>query len=366
MPVDQYIGGIEHAILHLLYSRFFTKALRDVGLLHDVREPFTSLLCQGMVIKDGAKMSKSLGNVVDPMHIIATYGADSLRMFILFLAMPEKELEWNDQGVAASHKFLLKVESIMLETPKTRKMRSNKDKHIVSKMHKTIKLVTEYMEDFRFNLAIGAVMDFASSLITYKQEHVDATVYKEGVETLLVLLAPFAPHLAEELWEKMGHKDFISLAAWPKYDAKKIDEKAEFIEATVGNIVSDISEIKKLAHLEKLQKVTLILAQKWKYAFVKKFKVLFEKEHNVGVLIKKLVDKEHGQEISKLVPMLVKNPGKLPLLVLDQKEERAALEEYLSVLEKECCCHVEIELEEKSTEAKAKSALPGKPAIVLS
>jgi leucyl-tRNA synthetase len=364
MGVDQYIGGIEHAILHLLYARFFTKALRDIGLVK-VDEPFKSLLCQGMVIKDGAKMSKSLGNVVDPIEIIESYGADTLRLFILFLALPERELEWSDQGVTATHKFLLRVYTLVKDTPKFRTTEIGKDKQLVSKMYRTTKLVGELVESFRFNHAIGAIMEFTGVLHKYKQDPVNKAVYDDAVETLLLLLSPFTPHLCEELWATTKHDGFISLAAWPSYDVRKINEKAEFLEESIDALVKDIRQIQKLVNLTGLNKVTLIIAPQWKYSFVKKFKQEVEKERNAGVLIRKLMVKEQGKAISKLVPALLKNPAKVPKLVLTQKEELHALEEQRAALEKTFACPVELVLAEKSADAKAASAMPSKPAILV-
>ena len=364
MDVDQYIGGIEHAILHLLYSRFFTKALRDLGYIKGVDEPFKRLLCQGMVLKDGAKMSKSLGNVVDPMNIINTYGADSLRVFILFLATPEKELDWSDQGVVAANKFLLRVVSLFSEKPKFRATSNSKDKQIISKMHKTIKLVTEHMESFRFNMAIGSLMQYVSAIQKYKQEDVNGDVLHEVYVSLLKMLAPFAPHLAEELWSNK-HEDFISVAAWPKFDESKIDEKAEFIEDSVDNLLSDVEEIKKLAKIKKLKSLKIIVSPSWKYEFVSKFKKLYAKEKNVGVLIKFLANKENGKQVAKLVPVFVKNPSKVPLVVLSQKEEMEIFNDKKKFIESVLGCKVIVESAENSSEGKAKNALPSKPALVV-
>ncbi len=227
MPVDQYIGGIEHAVMHLLYARFFTKVLSDLGLCQ-IREPFINLLTQGMVIKDGAKMSKSKGNVVDPNYIISKYGADTARLFILFAAPPEKELEWSDQGVEGCYRFLNRVwklvhemmpflkDEIDVEMDKT-------DENLKHMIHRTIKRVTEDIEErFNFNTAISRIMEFVNALQKYNEEreNKNSRVLKEAINTLIVILSPFAPHMCEELWEKIGNKESVYFESWPSFDER--------------------------------------------------------------------------------------------------------------------------------------------------
>lgn len=350
MPVDQYVGGIEHAVGHLLYARFITKALRDLGMLN-IDEPFIALFNQGIVYKDGHKMSKSFGNVVYQTDISDKYGIDTARVFLMFVAAPDSDMEWSDQGVEGSFRLLQKISRIA-ELPFAKP--TEIDEH---KRHGTIQQYTTLLNQFKFNTAIIALMQYAEYLTDHPT--------RNGYEDLLKLLSLFAPHTAEELWHTIGNKTFVSVEKWPVADRKKIRPEIEqvlaFAEATKG----DINEIQKLAKLEKVSNVMLIIASDWKYGFMKKFKVLIEKERDIGKLIKSLVDKEHGAEISKLVPMLTKNPAKVPLVVLTWKEEMAALESFQSSLEKEFGCRVSIEREEKSTEAKARNALPGKPAIIL-
>ncbi len=366
MAVDQYIGGIEHAILHLLYARFFTKALRDLGL-HKVDEPFARLLCQGMVIKDGAKMSKSLGNVVDPAEIMDKYGADTARLFILFAALPEKELDWSDQGVQASYRFLNKVYSL-LEKVEYRSEASNKDSFIESKMHKTIRTVSDYIQDFKFSLAIGAIMEFVGALQNYRKEPVQKNIYADAVKTTLLLLGPFAPHVCEEMWEATGNKSYISVADWPKFDAKKIDEKAEAAEEMVHTLKSDINTVKELLNFDSLKKVQIIVSASWKFDFMRLFKEELAKTRDVSEIIKVLMQtdlKRYGQEISKLVPKFVADPGKISDVVLDQDREIKQMESHIDFLKEEFSAEIEVIKAEDSQEQKAKSAMPGKPAILV-
>ncbi|MFX4261623.1 leucine--tRNA ligase [Pelotomaculum propionicicum] len=250
LAVDQYIGGVEHAILHLLYSRFFTKVLYDLDLVSN-QEPFTNLLTQGMVLKDGAKMSKSKGNVVSPEDIIARYGADTARMFILFAAPPERDLEWSDQGVEGCFRFLNRVWRLvepLEETLKKAPVRQaanlvgiNREMRRVT--HKTIKKVTEDISTrFNFNTAVSAIMELVNALYQFKEvpeSDRDPAVLKEAVDSLLLLLAPFAPHITEEIWEATGHEGSVHLQGWPSYDPEAIVEDEITIVVQVNSRVRD-------------------------------------------------------------------------------------------------------------------------------
>lgn len=368
LPVDQYIGGIEHAILHLLYARFFTKALRDLGL-HNVNEPFQRLLCQGMVLKDGTKMSKSVGNVVDPGPIIDEYGPDTARLFMLFTSLPEKELEWSEQGVAGNYRFLNRVYNLLGADYKTRTDKNNKDKHLISKLHSTIKEVTEFMEEFKLSLAIGKIMELVNTINSYKEDLVNESIYKEVVEKLILLVSPFVPHIAEELWEKAGNKNFVSLEEWPSYDEKKIDTKAEAYEEIASQTTADINKVLELIGMKKPSKIKLIVSAKWKYDFFKLFKSEIAKTRDVkvlmGVILKEKEMKAHGQDVVKMIPVLAKDITKLPKEVLDQKTELESLNEVSKKLEEEFSCKIEVEAADISKEAKARVANPGKPAILV-
>ncbi len=236
LPVDQYIGGVEHAILHLLYSRFFTKVLRDLGYLN-IDEPFTNLLTQGMVIKDGAKMSKSKGNVVDPHDLINEYGADTVRLFSLFAAPPEKDLEWSAQGVEGSSRFINRLYRFIEANAPHISMKSGsasdlgeQGRLLHRKTHQTIRRVTENIENnFHFNTAISAVMElFNTMTATTDNEKVskkaEQHIVREALEVILVLLSPMIPHFCAEMWEKLGNRDSIEFAAWPQFDAQAASE----------------------------------------------------------------------------------------------------------------------------------------------
>ena len=234
LPVDQYIGGVEHAILHLLYARFFTKMLRDLGYL-TVDEPFTNLLTQGMVIKDGAKMSKSKGNVVDPNELIEQYGADTVRLFSLFAAPPERDLEWNAQGVDGASRFLNRVYRLVIhnltcfdQTAIVDLTALNEPSRILHrKTHQTIRRVTENIEsNFHFNTAISGVMELVNLASTVADEVIDPAVQRDTLETILTLLFPMVPHFCEELWQISSHSRQLNYAMWPQYnvEAAKDDE----------------------------------------------------------------------------------------------------------------------------------------------
>jgi len=251
MSVDQYIGGIEHAVMHLLYARFFTKVLRDMGYV-TCDEPFTNLLTQGMVIKDGAKMSKSKGNVVDPDALIKKYGADTARLFSLFAAPPEKDLDWSDQGVDGSYRFLNRVWKLVHERLDV--VRSavaldvatlNSDEQKLRRaVHKTIRKVTEDIEErFHFNTAIAAIMELLNTLqSTELDSPQSAPVMKEALQSMVLLLAPFVPHIAEELWQQLGHTEQISAAAWPDYDRNAVvDDEVLVVVQVNGKLRSKIT-----------------------------------------------------------------------------------------------------------------------------
>ena len=227
MVVDQYIGGIEHAILHLLYSRFFTKFFQDLKMI-DFAEPFDKLLTQGMVLKDGEVMSKSKGNIVDPDSMIKNYGADALRLFILFAAPPETELEWDERGLEGAFKFLNRVWRIQDN------LKNNVDQDVLKSLHKTIKKVSIDFTEFKFNTAIASLMELTNVIY---QSGADKEVFLK----LLIMLSPIAPHFAEELWQNLGNKESIFKASWPKYDPKLlVQESVELVIQVNGRVRSKI------------------------------------------------------------------------------------------------------------------------------
>lgn len=356
MPVDQYIGGAEHAVMHLLYARFFTKVLRDLKLLH-FSEPFKVLFNQGMVCKDGAKMSKSHGNVVSQEDVEQKYGIDTARLFMLFVASPGKDIEWSEEGVQGSFRFLQRAESLF-EKPRAAKA----DKSVESKVHSTLKLVTEYLESFELNKAIIALMDCVG-FVEQKAE-----VHPKALELLTLMLSPFVPHVAEEFWEKLGKKPFACTQKWPKVDGKKINLELEYQNVLFENLKVDVYGVLKLTNILKPMALKLFIADQWKHDFFADVRKQFEKTKNVGEIIKNLMQtplRKHGEVVTKMVPKLINEPARIPPHILGQKKELAAFEAVKAQLAKEFSCAVEIVKEQDSQEQKAKNALPGKPAIVV-
>ena len=258
MPVDFYSGGVEHAILHLLYSRFFTRVLRDVGLVR-FDEPFTRLLTQGMVLKDGHVMSKRKGNVVDPDDMLEKYGADALRLYVMFVAPPEKEVEWSDAGLEGSFRFLLRVWRLVDHwagtiggegLPRCGDDPTPAERDLRRKTHETIRRVTVDIEErMHLNTAVSSLMELVNDLYKFSESTAQGAptrseplpgrverpqtiaVLREAIDALVAMLSPFAPHMAEELWARLGHAGGLSKASWPSFDAEVA--KAETIVVPV-------------------------------------------------------------------------------------------------------------------------------------
>ena len=225
LPVDQYIGGVEHAILHLMYSRFFTKVLYDMGLV-SFEEPFARLFTQGMIVKDGAKMSKSKGNVVSPDSLIDRYGADTMRLYILFIGPPDKDAEWNDRAVEGIWRFLNRVwvlTDILKDMPAQGD--SAADRQVLKKTHATIKKVTMDMEgDFHFNTAVSSIMELVNTLYANREKGISQDVFRTAVKNMILLLYPFVPHISEEMWQRLGEEGLLVEHPWPEYNEDYLKE----------------------------------------------------------------------------------------------------------------------------------------------
>ncbi len=304
MPVDQYIGGIEHAILHLLYSRFFTRVLRDLGYV-DFSEPFKNLLTQGMVCKEtkkcpkhgylypeevkddrciycgekvetgrSTKMSKSKKNVVDPEKLIERYGADTVRMFCLFAAPPEKDLDWSDQGVEGAYRFLNRLWRVVVDNidillkvnpykGEIDKLPKEEIRDLYRKVHQTIKKVTDDIEDrFHFNTAISSIMELINSIYqvisnTKEEDLKTWSVIREAIETSIVLLSPIVPHITEELWHILGHKEYLINISWPKYDPKALEAEKRLIVVQVNGKVRARLEVPASFKEEQIRELAL-------------------------------------------------------------------------------------------------------------
>ncbi|MGE4271968.1 MAG: leucine--tRNA ligase [Desulfitobacterium sp.] len=303
MNVDQYVGGVEHAILHLLYSRFFTKALRDFGYLK-VDEPFENLLTQGMVCLGGAKMSKSKGNVVSPEEIISKYGADTARLFILFAAPPERDLEWSDQGVEGCYRFLNRVWRLAAQYEDVLKGQSSDEaasvqgrnfdeldkdaKDMRRQTHQAIQRVTSDIGvRFNFNTAVSSIMELVNALYLYKEQpNVNMAVASEAMESILLLLSPFAPHMTEEVWSELGHEESIHSREWPKVDESALVQDEVTVVLQVNGKLRERIQVPAQISAEELEALVRSLP--------------------------KLVEWIQGKEIQKVITV----PGKLVNVVV--------------------------------------------------
>ncbi|MBC6695988.1 leucine--tRNA ligase [Terrisporobacter mayombei] len=264
MPVDQYIGGVEHAIMHLLYARFFVKAFKSMGMV-DFDEPFKNLLTQGMVLMDGSKMSKSKGNTVSPLEIIDEYGADTARLFVLFAAPPERDLDWSEQGVEGCFRFINRVYRLVDELGEIAKSNAEvkavtkEDKAMRLVIHSTLKKVTaDLSEKFGFNTAIAALMELINEMYKYKElDTRNEGIIREGIETIVTILAPFTPHVGEELWTMIGKEGSVFDISWPKYDeAALVQDEVEVIVQVNGKLRAKISMDANISK-EDMEKVAL-------------------------------------------------------------------------------------------------------------
>jgi len=400
MPVNQYIGGIEHAIMHLLYARFFTKILRDLGL-YKHNEPFLKLLTQGMVnkehpfcpvcnkflhlgeFKDGkclccgnphemksAKMSKSLGNVIDPNVLVDKYGADTSRLFILFWANPEKEMEWSDKGVEFTWNFTNKVYNLLQEKPA--QFRTNEtidDQFIMFHLHKTIRDVTENIETLQLRDAANNIIQFIDVLRKYLSQPVKKDIFQETIEKTMLLLAPFTPHLCEEIWERHKHKKYISLEKWPIYDERFVNPKMEYKWNLLQDLIESINNILKVVQFEKLQQIKLIVAHSWKFSLFQLISEEFNKETPRPDIMKRIMQtdlRKYGKEVNIILENIYKSVKILPAILLNQKEELEFYEAIKGIIETKFSTSVQILKEEdSSSEKKASRAIPGKPAIII-
>lgn len=303
-PVDVYVGGVEHAILHLLYARFFTKVVRDLNLA-EIDEPFDHYLAQGMVLKDGAKMSKSKGNVVDPLNILSQFGADATRLFILFAAPPEKDLEWSDEGIEGLYRFIKRVWKLTIENMDIINKAgqnyeniaagdlSDEDRDIYRRLHETIAKVTEDISDRQsFNTAISAIMELTNDVNDYLSDNEDAakdvnpSLFRLIVENMLKMLAPFAPHFTEELWHKLDNEFSIHEQNWPEYSEAALEKEELEIVIQVNGEVRDHMMVPAEADDEKLEEMALARDKIKKYVEgeeVKKVIVVPEKLVNIVV-----------------------------------------------------------------------------------
>ena len=384
MPVDKYIGGIEHAILHLMYARFFTKVLRDLGYVK-FSEPFTSLLTQGMICMNGSKMSASLGNVVDPGEMIKKFGRDSARAFILFAASPEKQLDWSDKGIEGVYKFLRRYYSIGKNCRDIIKSKANNnanldfskhglniyDKVILSRIENLIKSIEKYYEKNGFNTAITKLMSFLTKFSSYAEKSDNAAILKYVTERFAIIISPITPHISEEVWHMMGNQTLVVNEVWPKVDETLINNKLEELYDSVMNTISDVNNIKNLTKIEKPRKITIFIADQWKFDIAAMAKEMFDSDKIMrpNELIKKVMTtnlKRYGKDATTLIAKYSKNPSKLPLHMSTSEQEYQAYSEFSETIRNlSGSGMIEICRESERSEPKAKAALPSKPSIMI-
>ena len=399
--VDFYCGGIEHAVLHLIYARFWTKIGRDLGI-HSHDEPFQRLLTQGMINKahpycpncdrfamkaemndetckfcntkyvlKSVKMSKSYGNTVNPGEIMDNYGADVARFFILFGASPESGLEWSESEIGSASNTIRNTYALLAEPPENiRSEESIRDTLIIYRMNKTCKEVTEFLEKLEIRNAVNSIMQFRKDLKNYKKEGVLTEIFEKCRETLIILLHPIAPHMTEELWEIIDKQGYLSLAKWPKWDNKVLTEENDFKWKLMNGLMDDIKSIQSILNKNKLAKITLIIADEWKFKLYEILMSLIDETHDQGNIMKVVMKEEElkpkGKLISQIVTRILKNVGKYSKISLSPDEEFSFYNDIKQIIEKKYGCELIISHEKKEkTIKKASQALPGKPAIII-
>jgi leucyl-tRNA synthetase len=283
LPVDLYVGGAEHAVLHLMYARFFTKVLFDKNYI-DFDEPFLKLRNQGMILaEDGRKMSKSLGNVINPDEVVKNLGADSMRLYEMFMGPLEDTKPWQTRGIVGVRRFLERVWNIQSKVkslPVGRQVHKVESQGIRFLLHKTIKKVTEDIENLRFNTAISAMMIFANE--AQKEE-----INKEDLEKFLIILAPFAPHIAEELFQNLGNKESIFKQAWPKYDEKLTKNATVEIAIQVNGKLRDTMKVMADISENEVKEKALASEKIKKWLEGKEIvKIIFVKNKLINIVIK--------------------------------------------------------------------------------
>ncbi len=285
MPVDQYVGGVEHAILHLLYARFITKFLHDIGL-SPVEEPFARLFTQGMLVRDGAKMSKSKGNVVPPDFYYESYGADALRLFELFVGPPTDDAVWNDSGVPGTKRFLDKVWKLGTSEHSFAPDAGNGAHDVVGEAHRTLKKVTEDIDRFHFNTAVPALMSLVNLLGDYVSDSPDRDTFSEVYRLLLLMLSPMAPHIAHELWEITGQGTMLATEPWPKWDPELVKQDRVTMVIQVNGKVRDRVDVASGISAEDAERLALEAekVQAWMEGVAVK-KVIARPPHIVNIVV---------------------------------------------------------------------------------
>ena len=361
MPVDQYVGGVEHAVMHLLYSRFVTKVLADVDLL-DHREPFTNLVTQGMVLLDGSKMSKSKGNVVSPQRIVEEYGADTARLFTMQAAQPERDFDWTEEGVQSSHAFLTRlVEAV--ESFAGTEFEGERDavaEYVEREIDATVATACEDFETLTFNTALREARELAGLLSRYREEHdTHGPTVEAGLRTVVKLLAPVTPHVAEELWEALGGEGFVVESEWPT--PERDPEELALARDLVENTRADVRQIVDVADIDDPERVEIAVAAPWKYRAL-----AIARDSDAPNVIGELMQDEEiraqGDAAADYGQDLQENRQALPE-TLSPDEEREALVRAAWLIRREFDADVRVLPGEEADDDLERKARPGRPAI---
>ncbi|QLG63796.1 leucine--tRNA ligase [Halorarum salinum] len=371
MPVDQYVGGIEHAVMHLLYSRFVTKVVADLDMLEH-REPFTNLLAQGMVQLEGEKMSKSKGNVVSPQRIVEEYGADTARLFMMQAAQPERDFDWSEEGVRSTYRFLTRlaelVDWFVDEVDGSGGAATADDAaaaYVRSEADATVAVATDEYDDLTFNTALRETQGLVRTLRTYREyaDERDGDVHpwtvRNGLETAVRLLAPVAPHIAEELYDELGGDGFVLEAEWPEPagDASAADERRRLVE----NTREDVRQIVDVAGIEDPERIDVVVAPEWKHRALE-----LAMESDAPNLISELMGVEEIREQGDAAAsygqdLQAEREALRPALAPEREHE--ALEEAAWLVEREFDAPVRVLRAEDAADDVARKAEPGRPAI---
>ncbi len=367
MPVDQYVGGIEHAVMHLLYSRFVTKALSDMGLL-DHREPFERLVTQGMVQLEGEKMSKSKGNVVSPMNIVDQYGADTARLFMMRAAQPERDFDWSEEGVQSTYRFLTRLKRLIEEYEPTQAgsvdERDPTASYVARETDAAITIATADYDSLTFTSALREAQELTSTLRQYRDwadGAVHPATFERGLDTVVRLLSPVAPHICEELYDTLGNDGFVVEADWPEPTGETdwIDERRRLIE----NTREDIRQIVEVAGIVDPERIDIAVTPEWKYQALE-----LAVESDTDELIPLLMDhddiRSHGDAAAEYGQQLAAEREALSL-TLPPEREFEALREATWLIEEEFDTPVRILQAEDAKEELAATAEPGRPAIEI-
>ena len=363
MPVDRYVGGIEHAVMHLLYARFFTKVLDDLDMVEGVREPFADLTNQGMVLgEDGNKMSKSRDNGVSPVRIVEEYGADTARLFIMEAAQPEKDFAWDPEGVAAAHNFLQSFYDLAVTSAGSDGDADGSDAvddYVARRIEATAARATTEFEDFRFNHALQATRELVSLLRQYRDYTTpDADVFERGVETVTKLLAPVAPHVAEEVWAQLGRDGLVAEADWPSADPPA---GFDIERRLVANTREDVRDIVDVAGIEDPEEITVAVAPEWKHAVYD-----LARDSDAPNLVGEVMGDERFREYGEAAADFAKDlqaEREALAETLAPADERAALERAAWLIEREFGADVAVLSAEEADDDLAGDARPGRPAI---